>query len=259
MKHQALIALLTTVAREYPDDLEGEELQDVPRVAYHIQIALACLGLRPHTQSTICDLGGGVGLFSVGCAALGFKRVILIDDFNDPVNRGVGASVLDLHRRHGVEVASRDVIAEGLGDVLRGGADVITTFDSMEHWHHSPKRLFQEVVASLRSGGTFILGVPNSVNMRKRITIPFGVGKWSQMQDWYDPATFRGHVREPDVDDLRYIANDMGLVDLSIFGRNWQGHKSQSRAIRFATRILDRPLRLRASLCSDIYLVGKKP
>ena len=258
MENHKLVTVLTKVAGEYPGDMAGEQISDVPRIAYHIGLALASLGSKTHTQCTICDLGGGIGLFSVGCAALGFKRVVLMDDFNDVVNRRVGASVLDLHRRYGVEVVSRDVIAEGLGDVLGGDTDVITTFDSMEHWHNSPKRMFREVVASLRSGGTFVLGVPNSVNMRKRITVPFGIGKWTRMQEWYDEEVFRGHVREPDVDDLRYIARDMGLVDISIFGRNWMGYNSPSRVIRFATRLMDYPLRLKASFCSDIYLVGRK-
>jgi hypothetical protein len=94
--------------------------------------------------------------------------------------------------------------------------------------------------------------------MRKRITVPLGVGKWSEMQDWYETVKFRGHVREPDVSDLMYIARDMGLVDIAIHGRNWLGYYSANPAIRFATRIVDYPLRLKPSLCSDIYLIGKK-
>ena len=102
--------------------------------------------------------------------------------------------------------------------------DVITSFDSMEHWHHSPKRLFQEVMRVLKPSGRFILGVPNCVNLRKRLTVPFGFGKWSSIDDWYEQETFRGHVREPDVEDLRYIANDMGLMELQILGRNWMAY-----------------------------------
>ena len=36
------------------------------------------------------------------------------------------------------------------------------------------------------------------------------------MAHWYEPELFRGHVREPDVDDLRYIARDMGLEDVVV-------------------------------------------
>jgi SAM-dependent methyltransferase len=202
-------------------------------------------------------VGGGVGLFSVGCAAAGFKRVVLIDDFRDEINRIAGDSILDLHRKRGIEVLSRDVVAQGLG--AEGPFDAVTSFDSMEHWHHSPKRLFRQIMDALRPGGLFVLGVPNCVNLRKRLTVPLGRGKWSRMADWYEPEVFRGHVREPDVDDLRYIGRDLGLENSRILGRNWLGLLSSNPLMRIATIAADRPLRLFPSLCSDIYLVGKKP
>ncbi len=128
----------------------------------------------------------------------------------------------------------------------------------MEHWHRSPKRLFAAIIESLVPGGLFIVGVPNVVNLRKRITVPLGRGKWSQMAHWYETERFRGHVREPDVDDLRYIARDMNLTDVEILGRNWAGYLSRNRWMQLATALIDRPLRLRPSLCSDLYLIGRK-
>ena len=59
------------------------------------------------------------------------------------------------------------------------------------------------------------------MRIRKRLTVPFGSGKWSSMADWYEDPIFRGHVREPDVDDLFYIAREVGLVDVYIKGRHW--------------------------------------
>jgi 2-polyprenyl-3-methyl-5-hydroxy-6-metoxy-1,4-benzoquinol methylase len=249
---------LSEVANEYPAEMVQDQLVDLPRIAFNIGLALEGQDSRSPKELSICDLGGGIGLFSVGCAAIGMKRVVLVDDFSDEVNLRVGDSVLDLHRKYGVEVVSRDVVAEGIAGAVEGEFDVITTFDSMEHWHHSPKRLFHQVVERLSGGGTFVVGVPNCVNLRKRITVPFGHGKWSGIEEWYDVESFRGHVREPDVADLRYIAHDMGLVDVRVLGRNWLGYYSGNPAIRLATRIFDRPMRLKASLCSDIYMIGRK-
>jgi hypothetical protein len=76
------------------------------------------------------------------------------------------------------------------------------------------------------------------------------------MTEWYEEARFRGHVREPDVADLRYIARDMQLKDIEIHGRNWLGYKSRFGFVRMATHIADVPLRAFPSLCSDLYLVG---
>src|SRR5262249_23689895 len=79
------------------------------------------------------------------------------------------------------------------------------------------------------------------------------------MEDWYQEPEFRGHVREPDVADLRYIALDMGLREVQILGRNWMGYVSRSGFVRLATWIADRPLRMFPSLCADIYLTGHSP
>jgi SAM-dependent methyltransferase len=128
----------------------------------------------------------------------------------------------------------RDLVEEGL-DLPPETIDVFTIFDSMEHWHHSPKPVFGAVMRALRPGGLFVLSGPNCANLRKRITLLFGRGKWSAMHDWYDAPRFRGHVREPDVEDLRYIARDMDLTQVRILGRNWAGWGSRLRLFRIIT------------------------
>jgi SAM-dependent methyltransferase len=230
-------------------------LADVKRIAYNINLSLQ--GRDPRSLS-ICDIGGGIGLFSVGCAAIGFREVILVDDFEDEVNRRLGEGILELHQRFGVIVIRRDAVRDGLGSLAQRNFDAITCFDSMEHWHQSPKRLFHQVVDSLQLNGIFVLGVPNCVNMRKRLTVPFGRGKWSSMDEWYERDVFRGHVREPDVGDLLYIATDMGVEDVQIRGRNWAGYASLNKLTRMLTRVTDLPLRAFPSLCSDIYLIAKR-
>jgi SAM-dependent methyltransferase len=180
----------------------------------------------------------------------------LVDDFRDAVNLAYGDGILDLHRNRGVEVISRDLIADGFG--VEGKFDVIATFDSMEHWHHSPKRLFHEAVKQLKPEGRLIIGVPNCVNLRKRLTMPFGYRKWSAFREWYEADLFRVHVREPDVEDLHSIAADLGLAVEKVFGRNWVGYTSSSHLVRLAVNIIDLPLQYFPSLCGNIYLVARK-
>jgi SAM-dependent methyltransferase len=243
--------VLAAIARRYPPGLVPVQLADIERTAFHIGLA------GPAPGRAVCDLGGGVGLFSVGCAAVGM-RAILVDDFRDPVNLEVGPEVLELHRSYGVEVQSRDLIEDGVS-FPPASLDAVTSFDSIEHWHHSPKRLFHAALEGLRPGGTFVLGAPNCVNLRKRLTVLAGSASWSRMEEWYESRRFRGHVREPDVGDLRYVARDLGLEDVRILGRNWLGLASSRRSVRLAAGAGDRVLRARPSLCSDIYLVGRKP
>ena len=157
-------------AEQYPPDLRSAVTADIERQVFHVTTVERLAG----AGGAVADMGGGVGLFSVGCASVGLKTT-LVDDFADPVNDVHGNAALRVHCDAGVEIVSRDVIADGLG-LSAASHDVITTFDSVEHWHHSPKRVFAEVMAALRSGGWFLMGVPNAVNLRKRIDVPLGRG-----------------------------------------------------------------------------------
>jgi hypothetical protein len=103
-----------------------------------------------------------------------------------------------------------------------------------------------------------VIGAPNCVNLRKRIAVPLGYGSWSTIKDWYEPDVFRGHVREPSVSDLIYIAYDIGLKRTAVLGKNWSGHYSGNRLIRIGTLVFDKILEKYPSLCSDIYIIGYK-
>lgn len=108
----------------------------------------------------------------------------------------------------------------------------------------------------LKPGGVFILNGPNCVSLRKRMTVPLGYGTWSSMDDWYETERFRGHVREPDLATFKYIANDLNLENAKILGRNHMVF----HALGFYGPFLPRfdPLRLFPSLCSNLYLIGRK-
>jgi len=243
---------MESLAAQYPGEEAGKQRRDVPRIVFNLSLALDGLP----QGSRIADIGGGLGLFSVGAAALGM-RVTLVDDFQDPGNIPIADAILNIHRRLGVEIDRRDVIRDRLA-FEPASFDVITSFDSIEHWHASPKGVLHQMVAALKSGGRLVIGVPNCVNLRKRLTVPLGRGKWSSMADWYEQPTFRGHVREPDISDLFYIARDLKLTNTRILGRNWAGYVSASRPIRIATILSNRLLRHFPTLCADIYLVGYK-
>jgi SAM-dependent methyltransferase len=245
--------VVTEVARSYPPPLDGIELADVTRIAFHLSILSEHVPAGGH----VVDIGGGIGLMSVGAAALGYRST-LVDDFDDAVNHEYPIESLGVHARYGVRVISADAL-RGLPRLEPGTLDAVTSFDSMEHWHCSPKATFHALLEALRPGGLFLLGVPNCVNLRKRLMVLFGAAKWSLMEHWYEPPVFRGHVREPDVDDLRYIARDLGLTNVKIFGRNWLGYHSRYGWVRALVPYADRLLRLLPTLCSDIYLAGQKP
>jgi SAM-dependent methyltransferase len=241
------------MAGRFPAEIERMHLANLDRT-------LSDVGLVLHRRGTavrLLDLGGGISLFAAACALVGID-VALVDDFADPSNVAHGPDLLHEHRAAGVEIIQRDVVSESV-PFEPSSLDVVVSFHSIEHWHHSPKRLFADIRSALRPGGLFVLAGPNCVNLRKRVTALLGHAKWSAMEDWYEQGRFRGHVREPDVGDLRYIAADMRLDDVEVFGRNWLGYRSPHRVTRKVTAVADRALRTRPTLCSDIYMVGVKP
>jgi 2-polyprenyl-3-methyl-5-hydroxy-6-metoxy-1,4-benzoquinol methylase len=203
--------VLRETALKYPPALVDAQLNDLARTAFHIALVKDSVG----QGATICDLGGGVGLFSAGCAALGM-RVTLVDDFQEHA----GADTLKLHRGLGVIVESRDVVREGIA-FPPNSFDAVTNFDNIQNWPASPGHLFHGMMRLLRPGAIFILSVPNDKSRR-----------------------------ETSVAGLRFIAKDLGLRRVRILGRNW--------VVRGMIPVADHILRLRPSLCANLYLVGHK-
>jgi SAM-dependent methyltransferase len=247
----SVAATLERVLERFPAEIRSGQLMQVARLAFEVSLVAD----RVPKGGRVCDIGGGWGSFALGCAALGY-RTTLVDDFLDQgFAEGTSAAMRALYAEYGLEVVARDVVRQGL-DFAEGSLDAVTLFDTIEHWHGSPKRALHDAVRALRPGGLMVIATPNCVNLRKRLTVPFGRGKWSSFSDWYEPSVFRGHVREPDVDDLRVIAGDLGLRDVQVIGRNWNGHYSASRLTRALTAAFDPLIRLKPSFCSDLYLIG---
>lgn len=244
---------LSAIARQYPPDLIDQHITDVPRITFHIRLVLRSTG----TRACVCDIGGGTSLFSLGCAAFGLQTT-LVDDFADNppfLDERLSHAFADLLDRYGVKLVKSDVVREHTA-FAPAVFDAVTSFHSMEHWHHSPKAFFHRLIESLKPGGLFLLCGPNCVNLRKRFTVALGSSNWSSMDDWYENEVFRGHVREPSADDLRYIGRDLGLTEISVFGRNWLGFNSRWAVVRKVAPLADPLLRGIPSLCSDIYLEG---
>lgn len=238
--------VLSAIASAYPSELRDDQRRDIPRMAWHLQILVQHLA----PGSAVADIGGGIGLMSPGMAALGY-RSILLDDFRDSVNGRFPIESLGVHK--GVRIISTDA-TRAVEAFEPNSLDGVTSFESVEHWHNSPKPLFHALMRALKPGSLFFFGLPNCVDLKKRLTTVVGTAQWSTMQDWYEQPIFRGHVREASVSDLRYIGADLGLSGIRILGRNWEA------AIRLGTigKMADAVLSVVPSLCSDIYLIGRK-
>ena len=209
--------------------------------------------VAPRAGLSLSDVGSGIGAFAPACAALGMSATV-VDDFRDPGNLKLGEAAFNAHRRFGVKVVAAD--ASG-GLPIESGFDVMTCFASIEHHHNSPKRMLHSMLEHTRPGGLFVLSVPNAADLMKRIEMLLGRAQWSPMEEWYEASEFRGHVREPLIADLHYIASDLGLRDYRIVGRTfiWR----ESGFAKLAMEAVAHLIQLRPSLNSELFLIARTP
>lgn len=225
------------------------------RYAYFLRHLILEVG----TESKVCDLGGGVGFFAVGCARIGMTATVVDDEedgcFMESHPHAEGRA--KIKRETPIAFIQRDLIRDGI-DFVEGSFDAFTCLDVMEHFHNSPKRLFAQASHALRPGGTFVLVSPNCNDLRHRVTTVLGRGTWSSMEAWYESDVFRGHVREPSISDLRCIARDMGWEVRRILGTNFSAYIHPQPIVRKLAPLWDCFAGWRPSLCGDIALVARK-
>lgn len=214
------------------------------------------------------DLGGGISWLALMLKELGLQ-VTMIDDFRGGggVNSDARATelLIEQFRSRGLAVHEQDLLSVDL-PLADASVDAVLSLHSLEHWHHSPRRLFREIQRVLKDGGFFLLGAPNAVNLRKRLSVLVGGTNHTPLREWYlagDPE-YRGHVREPVVRELQQLLEWNGFEVTDTIGRNFLGLDSlghKGRLGAFASHILslmDPLLRLAPGLCSDIHVVGRR-
>ena len=219
----------------------------------------------------LVDLAPGLTAFGPIAAVMGMK-VTLIDDYGggggvDVNRREVAMKIVNGFRdKLGVCIEEMDFLTKPL-PMPDASVDAITCFHSLEHWHNSPKPLLREIIRVLKPGGHLIIATPNAVNLRKRLLLPFGMTNYGALEEWYhdgDPV-YRGHVREPVVQDLQRLMEWNGLKVRATYGRNFIGKASNSLSfiprplMSFIATSVDCVIRFFPSLCSDIHVVGRKP
>jgi SAM-dependent methyltransferase len=146
--------------------------------------------------------------------------------------------------------------------------DAGTSCHGIEHWHHSPPRLFGEITRVLKLSGFSIIGCPNTINLRKLLWVFLGRTNLCALDDWYyagDPV-FREHGREPTVWELKRLLEGKRFVIRPVAGRNFLVQESvvmgNTPRVRHSTYrrclfVLNPILRIWPTLCSGIHTVGR--
>jgi SAM-dependent methyltransferase len=90
--------------------------------------------------------------------------------------------------------------------------DLVMSNDVYEHLHDSPRELTNALLERVKPRGYLLITVPNAVNIRKRIDVLRGRTNLPAFKQYYwNPGPWRGHVREYVRDDMRLLAEYLGL------------------------------------------------
>ena len=152
-----------------------------------------------------CLAPDGGHLLDIGCGAMdktmtfqqmGY-RCVGYDDFQDPWHSKKENldPLLAFAKEIGVEVH----IEDGSNPVPWEPAsfDIVTIFNVIEHLHESPRDILNFAGKYLKTGGLLLVGMPNSVNLRKRLSVLRGQSNYTPAQGFYEnDGPWRGHVRE---------------------------------------------------------------
>jgi len=131
-------------------------------------------------NDSLCDLGSYINLYPVVLALLGMK-VTTVDYYpqalpNSPHYNSNIQKALDIYRSVGICVIESDLYEVTFS---KESFDIITSFETFEHFWHSPKPIVEKVYMSMRKGGEFILSVPNIVALDKRVKSVLGRAPFS--------------------------------------------------------------------------------
>jgi len=147
----------------------------------------------------------GNSLLDIGCGAMDKTLVyqamgyecFAYDDFGDPWHRDDAniSPLLAYASESGVQI-HREVEHFEVPWPLES-FDIVTIVNVIEHVHESPRDILNFAGRYLKPEGVLLVGMPNSVNLRKRIAVARGQSNYTPARGFYENVgEWRGHVRE---------------------------------------------------------------
>lgn len=217
--------------------------------------------LSDQKAGAVCDLGSYINAYPVVLALLGM-RVLTVDYYPQAVRGHLYYKPdiekgLAIYRSVGIQVVEADSYDVVLPDEA---FDVITSFETFEHLWHSPKPIVNKVQSALKRGGSFILSIPNIVNLASRLKVMCGRSPFEPFQLYYEYGNpFTGHRREMTIAEVHWMMTTIGLRRTKLFTANLappcgEDASAAGRLYRILTETFPVPQALRAT----IFAVNKK-
>jgi 2-polyprenyl-3-methyl-5-hydroxy-6-metoxy-1,4-benzoquinol methylase len=110
---------------------------------------------------------------------------------------------------------------EDIARLEPGSFDAVILVDILEHLHGSPRGFLNNAISLIRPGGLVLIEVPNTVNLKNRISVLLGKSSQTDMDYiFWNIGEYRSHVREYTRSELFSVLQSMGLEKIEIDPRN---------------------------------------
>lgn len=204
--------------------------------------------VKPIAALLRAQMPSGGRLLDLGCGALDKPMVYqklgyqccCADDFQDTWHKDSNNlnPVVDFATSLGMEVykQSEPFVVPWENESF----DIVTIINVIEHLHGTPRELLNFAGTLLRPGGLLVVGMPNSVNFRKRLSVLMGRTNYTPAMGIYESeGVWRGHIREYILEETCQILSWTGfdVVSKSTF-HGILRNRLQNRLLRLMFRSL---------------------
>jgi len=202
-------AKVKQILSKVSDSLPEAERQIFNQQCYYRFKHVINLIIKYARGGSILDVGCGNGTMGLALKMLGFNVYLV----NDEVGYQIGSKSCSykLLKDNNIPVYCLDASIERF-PFDDESFDIVTLLGVIEHFHGTPRFCLTEIYRVLTPDGKLLIDTPNSVNLRKRLSVPFGRSNYVNIRNfYYSDYPYRSHVREYNMSELEAICRWSGF------------------------------------------------
>lgn len=227
MKNIEILKTIIEIKKNFPFKNYNDTKRDYIDIKQnsHLNIVSNILKVK-NSDSTILDFGCGPLDKTAILKKLGYK-CYAIDDHNDDWHLKDNNKAKIYQYAKSLDISLYNSVQNLIKNNQNIKFDLIMLNDIIEHLHNSPRFLLNELDPLLKKDGFYLITVPNSLNLKKRIKVLCGKTNYVEFRSFFlhEGNTFRGHVREYSKDCLSELCEIMNYEIIKLRGCNQMLHR----------------------------------